>query len=326
MAIAGSGTQADPFVVHNYTEFISLSEHSRISGTEAVYIKWFDTPGQTLNCNDYGSEFTWDEFTTKNPSSEGSNTFYIDLNGATIKNFIIAPGKTMFNPKGYAGGYTCKIEVYNGSFRNVFMGSATSKFCGDYVKFHDVSLSINTSGCTENVFYSQGNTAMDNCALYLVSAKLTKPIMYRVNLSDTDIELYVNELNQCLPFEQCELTGCRIQGKLGGTIKYASNQNVIFGQTSGSGALASLRCPMTNCVVDVDYNDITISNPNYTIVNILREMNPSELNTTVFCNTHLPIDRDYVYPTLWNYMTHEQIRNGEYLNSKGFTVVEVVGG
>ena len=150
--------------------------------------------------------------------------------------------------------------------------------------------------------------------------------MYRVNLSDTDIELHVDELNQCLPFEQCTLTGCRIQGKLGGTIRYYSNQNMIFGQTSGSGSAASLVCVMTNCVVDVDYNEITILNTNYKTVNILKEMNSGELNTTVFCNTHLPTDRDYVYPTLWNYMSHEQIRNGTYLNSKGFTVVEVVGG
>jgi hypothetical protein len=83
---------------------------------------------------------------------------------------------------------------------------------------------------------------------------------------------------------------------------------------------------MTNCVVDVDYSDITILNTNYKTVNILREMNPGELNTTVFCKTHLPTDRGYTYPTPWNYMTHEEIRNGTYLNSKGFVVVEVAGG
>ena len=81
---------------------------------------------------------------------------------------------------------------------------------------------------------------------------------------------------------------------------------------------------MTNCVVDVDYNDITISNPNYKTVSILREMNPSELNTTIFCNTHLPADKDYTYPTLWNYISHPLMRNGAYLNNAGFTVVEVV--
>jgi hypothetical protein len=101
----------------------------------------------------------------------------------------------MFNPKGYSSGYTCKLEVYNGSFRNVFMGSTTSKFCGDYVKFYNVSISINTTGCTENIFPCQNNTTMDNCALYLVCAKLTKPIMYKMKVSDTDIELHVGELN-----------------------------------------------------------------------------------------------------------------------------------
>lgn len=337
MAITGSGTQADPFVVHNYTEFISLSEHSPISGTEAVYIKWFDTPGQTLNCNDYGSEFTWGEFTTKDPSAEGSNTFYIDLNGATIKNFLITPGKTMFNPKGY-NGYTCKMEVYNGAIRNVFMGSATSKFCGDYVKFHDVSLSINTSGSTVIPFDGADNLIIDNCAMYLVASTLNAPLIKRARITDTDIELHIANQNQKNIFSGdsngistwTSLTDCRIQGKISGTtINWDSASGLVFGSSSGSnsghyGKVTKL----TNCVIDVDLTD-SYHDWQGAQYQIYHAQNTGDLNTNVFCNSHYPSvgqTKGYSYPTSWNYMSHEQIRNGEYLNSKGFTVVEVVGG
>ena len=324
MAVTGSGTSQDPFVVHSYSEFISLSEHSRISGTEAVYIKWFDEPKQVLDCKTYGTEFRWDEFTTKNPSSEGSNTFYIDLNGATIMNFLIAPGKTMFNPKGYAGGYTCKMEVYNGAIRNVFMGSATSKVCGDYVTFHDVSLSVNVVGTTSTIFNGNSNATMDNCSLNLTASTLTAPLMTKFIVSDTDIEVYVSDVNQQIIFQQCTLTDCRLQGKISGTIKYYANKNTILGITSGSGATAPNVCSMINCVVDVDFEGIQVSNTNYKSVAILYENANGELNTNVFCNTHLPSDKGYIYPDNWHYISHPLIRNGAYLNAQGFLVVEVV--
>ena len=325
MAVTGSGTQADPFIVHSYTEFISLSAHSPISGTEAVYIKWFDEPDQVLDCNTYGTEFRWDEFTTKHPSSEGSNTFYIDLNGATIKNFLIAPDKTMFNPKGYANGHTCKMEVYNGSFRNVFMGSATSKVCGDYVEFHDVSMSVNFVGCTSSPFSGNGNVVIDNSALYLVGSVLSLPVMTGCIVSDTDIELYISNPNSQFIFTGCTITDCRIQGKISGTIhrqgNYPSFYFVILAYNSNG--VQTGDTVMTNCVVDIDFSEAT---PDWTgaTIFIYYPENGATLNTNVFCNSHWT--PNYGMPSDWNYMTHEQIRNGDYLNSHGFTVVEVVGG
>lgn len=326
MAVTGTGTQADPFVVHSYSEFISLSKHAPITGTEAVYIKWFDEPNQVLDCNTYGTEFRWDEFTTESPTSSGNNTFYIDLNGATIKNFLIASGKTMFNPKGYSNGYTCKMEVYNGAIRNVFMGSATSKVCCDYVTFHDVSMSVNVVGTTATIFNGNSNATMDNCALNLTASTLQAPLMTKFSVSDTDIKVYVSNVNQQIIFAQCTLTDCRLQGKISGTIKYYANRNVILGNTSASGSTAPLMCSMINCVVDVDFEGIRVSNENYKAVAILYEVATGELNTNIFCNTHLPSDQEYIYPDNWHYISHPLMRNGAYLNSKGFTVVQIVEG
>ena len=336
MAITGQGTQADPFVVHSYSEFISLSEHSRISGTEAVYIKWFDEPNQVLDCNTYGTEFTWDEFTTKNPSSEGNNTFYIDLNGATIMNFLIAPGKTMFNPKGANNSYACKMEVYNGAIRNVFMGSATSKVCGDYVKFSNVSMSVNASGSTVIPFNGADNLIIDNCAMYLTASTLNASLVKRARITDTDIELHIANQNQKNIFggetdnasTWTSLTGCRIQGKIGGAaISWESQYGLVFGASSGSnnghyGKITKL----TNCDIDVDLTDsyYDFQGARY---QIYRPSNTGDLNTNVFCNSHYPSvgeSKAYVYPSDWNYMSHSLMRNGAYLNNQGFTVVEVV--
>lgn len=324
MAVTGTGTQADPFVVHSYDEFMTLSGHAPIQSTEAVYIKWFDEPNQVLDCNTYGSEFKWDEFTTQSPTLRGSNTFYIDLNGATIKNFLIAPGKTMFNPKGYSGGYTCKMEVYNGAIRNIFMGSATSKICGDYVEFHDVSISTNVAGNTVIPFDGNSNLIIDNCAIYLQASTLNTSLFSKTIITDTDLELHIGNQNQQSMFPNCSFTDCRFQGKIGGgpirTGNYPSFYFTVFGlNTNGAQTGDTV---LTNCVVDVDISDMT---PDWTgaAVHFYVPSNGATLNTNIFCNSHCP--EGYSHPSDWNYITHTLMRNGAYLNSVGFTVVEVVG-
>lgn len=328
MAVTGTGTQADPFIVHSYSEFMSLSAHGPITGTEAVYIKWFDTPGQVLDCNDYGSEFIWDEFTTETPSSSGSNTFYIDLNGVTIKNFLIAPGKTMFNPKGYSGGYTCKMEVYNGAIRNVFIGSATSKICGDYVEFHDVSISANVAGSTVIPFAGNGNLVIDNCAIYLQASTLNTSLFNRTIITDTDIELHIGDQNGKAIFNgnndnprNMQIHDCRLQGKISGngyTSNYYGNKNMALGALNASNAFAEGVVDFVNCVIDMDFTE---SNAN---IIIYTNDNGVSVNTNIICNSHYP--EGVTPPSNWNYISHTLMRNGAYLNAQGFTVVQVVEG
>lgn len=317
MAVTGSGTQADPYIVHSYSEFIGLS--GTLDGTK--YIQFFDDehPNQVIDCNTYGSEFKWHNFQPGWPNNNG--TIYINLNGCTIKNFLIADGETMFSGR-YAGNTQQKIglSISNGSIRNVFMGSATSKFCGDYTEFHDVSLSINIAGTTVTTFGGD-DLVMDNCAIYLVASTLYTEPFYYATITDTDMEIYVNSLNDYYIFKRCTITDCRIQGKLAGWIKdVGGHVFAMLCYNFGSGNPDSV---MTNCVVDMDASE-TKANWLGSELCFYLVGNNQTLNTNVFCNSH-GLPDGYHFPSAWNYMSHENIRNGSYLNSKGFTVVEVVG-
>lgn len=335
MAVTGSGTQADPFIVHSYDEF--MSTNSMLSGVgNDIYIQFFEDnmPNQTINCNSYGSEFKWHQY-----SSVGGLfiNVHINLNGCTIKNFLIADGESMF--PGESTQYRQSIAFYisNGSFRNVFLGSATSKFCTDYVHFQDVSISFNFAGTTVTPFEGNGNVTFDNCAMYLVGSTLQAPIITRATLTDTDIELHISNLNGNIPFSGNDwqnystLQDCRIQGKLGGNVhnsNFASCGTVLGIPTENTNADHQL-CQYINCVVDLDLTDTTFTERGYgSAYKIIAASGSTYLNTNVICNSHYPSSGEasgLVYPTDWNYMSHENIRNGTYLNNAGFTVVEVVG-
>lgn len=333
MAITGRGTEQDPFIVHNYSEFISLSGHEPITGTEAVYIKFFDTPNQVIDCNDYGSEFTWDAF-TGNARLYGKCTYYIDLNGCTIKNFLIKAGTTMFSGEDqqtWNGSHTW-IKISNGSFRNVFMGSATSKFIGMLVTLQDVSVSINIAGTTSTPFEGgNGNgSTIDNSALYIVTSTLATQIMNYLTVSDTDIELHVGNQNNKAMFPNSTFTDCRFTGKVSGigqTFEYNTDTCVLDWCGMNSKTLN-----FTNCVVDLDLTDGRIAGYNFggSKYDVFLGYNGANFNTNVVCNSHRPIDEGhesyYGRETAWNFMSHENIRNGTYLNNAGFTVVEVAGG
>lgn len=334
MAVTGSGTQADPWIVHSYDEFMSLKNRESDPSGDAYYIQFFDSPNQTIDCNTYGSEFKWHTFDS---FPNGFKTYYINLNGCTIKNFLIADNEVMF-PGGYGQyRYSRTFYISNGTFRNVFLGSTTSKICTNQVNFQDVSISFNFAGATVVPFDGGGNVTFDNCALYLVGSTLQDAVIKRAVLTDTDIELHIANQNGKTIFagdttsdNYCTLQDCRIQGKIDGTpISHPETGHCsIFGcatkyNTDDYGKI----CKLINCVVDVDLTD-TFFDYHGAMYWIYKASGATDMNTNVLCNSHYPSvgqSRSYSYPTSWNYMSHENIRNGTYLNNAGFTVVEVVG-
>lgn len=326
MAITGTGTEQDPYIVHDYSEFISLSGSGHNSGVHdyKVYIQFFENnhPNQVIDCNNYGSEFKWGAF-TDNSEYYGTATIYINLNGCTIKNFLIADGIAMFEGHHWsASGAVGTIVISNGSFRNVFMGSATSKFMGQLVTLQNISVSINIAGTTAVAFDGNANgSTIDNSALYIVASTLAANIMRQTTVSDTDIELHVGNQNEKVMFPSCQFTDCRMQGKISGEIAKMNGgwQSAVLGtiRTYYGDALTV----WTNCVIDLNLTDMT----DYT-THVFQVISKDEgnLNTNVICNSHMPAEKNI--PTDWNYMSHENIRNGTYLNNAGFTVVEVAGG
>ena len=69
MAVTGTGTQADPYIVHSYSEFISLSNTMGSTG----YIQFFENenPNQVIDCNAYGADFKWHSFVPGWPGANG---------------------------------------------------------------------------------------------------------------------------------------------------------------------------------------------------------------------------------------------------------------
>lgn len=274
-----------------------------------------------MDCNTYGADFRWGHFGPN--TGAGAATFYINLNGCTIKNIMVADGATMF--EGIFYSVARKVIISNGSILNVFMGSATSKICGDYVEFHNVSISTNVAGTTVKPFDGNGTLVMDNCALYLVASTLTTQLMKKMAFSDTDIELHVGNQNNLNMFAGCSFTDCRFTGKISGRA-WDTGQNAhacVLGYDYGGESSSTF----TNCVIDLDLTDSyggdhAASGWVYWILCIY---NSATLGTNVMCNSHYPKNKNYTYSNLWNYMSHENIRNGTYLNNAGFTVVEVTG-
>lgn len=328
MAITGTGTQADPFIVHNYSEFISKSNQG-YAADNATYIQFFENenPNQTIDCNDYGSEFRWGAFS---PGYDiGSNTVYVDLNGCTIKNFLIDADTTMFAGQYIPiSGATTKVIISNGALRNIFMGSATSKICGDYVEFHDVSISANVAGSTVIPFNGAGNLIIDNSAIYLAASTLNTSLFNNTIITDTDLELHIGDQNGKAIFNgangdnprKMQIHDCRLQGKISGngyTSNYYSGYSMALGALNASNTFAEGVVDFINCVIDMDFTE---SNANIIIYTTDKGVS---VNTNIICDSHYP--EGVTPPSSWNYMSHSLMRNGAYLNRVGFTVVEVVG-
>lgn len=321
MAVTGTGTQADPFIVHNYSEFMSLS--GTIS--DEKYIQFFEDnmPNQIINCNDYGSEFKWHQFNLAN-GSQGVFRTHINLNGCTIKNFLIADGEAMFQGQFWSNtAHQGVISVSNGSIRNVFMGSSTSKIMGDYAELHDISLSANISGLTITPFDGAdiGRSSIDNCALYITSARLSAVVINRIDITDTDMEFHINDQNGQAIFSSYSgnpmtIKDCRVQGKISG-VGYT---NHYFGSTTVLGAINAFNqyaegvAKFVNSVIDVDTSESQAAI-------ILAANYDSDYGTNVICKSHFSSSMSA--PQIWNFMTHEQIRDGDHLNDQGFIVVEV---
>lgn len=332
MAVTGTGTQADPFIVHSYTEFISLSNHAAVADS-SVYIQFFDDehPNQTINCNSYGSEFKWGQFTGK-----ADVTTFINLNGCTIKNLLIDENCAMFYAVGFNDTYprwhAAKIKVSNGAILNIFASAASSKLIVGQVDFFNVSISINSAGITEKLISGVANDKrcnIDNTSIYLDHSKLYAHLIDYTNITDSDMEFYVTDMNSLFLFQYCDVIGCRIQGKLGGlfyrTGNYPSFHFDVIGYNYGSSS-AEAKLVLTNCVIDIDISEATLNWTGAPIY-MIGIYNDASLNTNVICKSHwVP---NYGVPSDWNYMVHEgveSIRNGSHLNEEGFVCAIVVAG
>ena len=282
MTITGTGTQADPWIVHNYDEIKDVFQNKVSS--DYLYAKL----ANDIDCNEYGDTWEWETITLR-----ANWVFEFDLGGHTIKNIMIKGGNSLFHGKS-----TVNV-IRNGKILNVFNNDGESVIAGNGLTLKDISMSINGTGLTN---YAFNYTKFQNCATYFKSNKLLSPF-YNHNtgtsemVKNSDFYFEIGDMNYKNLFHNVSSVGlidnCRFRGKIGGN--------------KDNGWLHYYA--VNNSVIEIDTTESTGTTP--------PTMNPSQrtiINTDI-CSA------DSVQGV--TACTTAQMRDADYLNSIGFTVVKV---
>ena len=302
MAITGQGTQKDPWIVHNYEEI--KSAYLKTNGNSKLYIKLEND----IDCNDYGDVWEWETISPYTISCD----YIFDLNGHTIKNIMIKSGNALFE------GKTNSSIIHNGKILNIFNNDGKSVISGDGSILKNISISVNGNGLTS---YAFENTFLENCAVYFKSSKLLKSVFYLgSNIGDThlkncDVYVDINNLNGidvASSVNPCIFDSLRIRGKVMGfpcqhSILWDVPQRYLFG--------ANIEA--NNCVIEIDTKDTGLTGSVYdgVLVGVFQIIRNSIVNKEIMSST---------YANTENYnCTTAQMRDADYLNSIGFTVVKV---
>lgn len=284
MAITGTGAQTDPWIVHNYDEIKDVLQNKLGSNTYAKL-------ANDIDCNDYGDAWEWKTITVR-----ANWNFEFDLDGHTIKNIMIKSGNSLFYGKS-----TVNV-IRNGKILNVFNNSGASVIDGSGLTLKNISMSVNGTGLTSYVFK---NVDIKNSALYLKSNKLNADIFGgiteygRIPFENTDIYLDINNPNGKMFISsgyQPGISNCRICGKFG---SFADNPESIP---------SYIFYKLSNCIVELEITGDINSQRSLTDI-------PS---TGIYNNDKLLNISNALTPC-----TTAQMRDADYLNSIGFTVVKV---
>lgn len=304
MAITGSGTQGDPYIVHDYLE---LRELYTLSGNEMKYAKL----ANDINCNDYGEDFEWETVRLGDGSSSGM-TMILDLDGHAISNTFIALNQTMFQLEQYGGRGS---KIINGKLANIFNKPNSNKafITGGSMdcEVQDLSISaccsagsrgvleglvpknisayIYNYGNVGNLFLKANSTAcvVKNCYINIDGGNnVTSPIINIVNNSTYGVQ------------------DCKITGTVKGTVcsKFVTDTK------------------MNQCVVHIDASEATFGSG---MAATTKTVCSSGSNGA--CNvTDLPTDGSpAVYASGLAQCTRQEMYDASALRAKGFNVISV---
>lgn len=266
MAITGTGTKDDPYIVHNYDELKEKYTEQNGSTTE-----WYIKLVNDIDCNDFGDIWEWTAM------ERGYGNKYIDLDNHTIKNIMIKFGSSLFSD---SNGST---HISNGKILNIFGNGAANIFSG--VNLENFSTSINGTNVTGTAIL---NTNMSKCAVYYKANKMMAKF-YICNsqlLKNCDFEFDIPDINGQSIFESrgtC-LEDCRIRGNIKG--------HKPQGWLSWYG--------INNSVIEIDTtestgsNDVTMNASSGTIINTEVCPNIENLRGLTACTTAQMRDPDYL--------------------------------
>lgn len=290
MAITGSGTEQDPFIVHSYDEIRTAANLS--SGSNYTYIKL----GNNINCNDYGDYFEWETITL---GTSGVNVCILDLDNHYIKNVKVKEDNSMFSLIGFSGN---NAEIKNGKLLNIFLQDANYAVLGTAgTRLFKVATSLDATGIKIRPFQQ---CKIEECSVYIQSSKLLTGLFYRnyttAMLINSDLQLVIDNLNGQRIFETSDgnintyFSGCRITGKAKGQ---AYSEHLM-----GYGYLS-------DCVVNFDVSET------YYAGSFMRSPSTGVVNTDII-PTGLSIGG-------MKGVTSAEIINGDALRAKGFSVYNV---
>ncbi len=298
MAITGSGTELDPYHLHNYDELKTFITDSIVSDT---YGKLVDN----IDCKFYGEDWEWETL-----SCSVSAKRYLDLDGHTIQNAYIANSNSLFSGK----AFDSYIKVSNGKILNIF-GASPSRFA-TYTNFENVSISFQFSTCQNEMFRT---SEIKNCAIYciLLIADTTRFAYVNANYALKNLHLYIELLN-----------ATSSSAKLwSGSNAYSQDSLLIEGKikipSDGSPFIADKMLSngsLKNSVVNLDLTDF-VFDPSTSAAS--RALFNSGDNTTVV-NWEL-IPHEVEKYTLSGYLKAQtsEMTVGADLRSLGFMVVNV---
>lgn len=304
MAITGTGTQGDPYIVHNYSE---LRELYTFSGNEMKYAKL----ANDINCNDYGEDFEWETVRLGDGNSSGM-TMILDLDGHTISNTFIALNQTMFQLEQYTERGS---KIINGKLANIFNKPNSNKAfitggsmdcevqdlsisaccsagsCGilEGLTPKNVSAYIYNYGSVRNLFLKANSPAciVKNCYINIDGGNnVTSPI---ININNTSIY---------------GVQDCKITGTVKGSVcsKFVADTK------------------MNQCVVHIDASEATYGGGMSGTIKTLCVPNSNGV-----CNvTDLPTDASaFYYASGLAECTRQEMYNASALRAKGFNVISV---
>lgn len=187
MAVIGTGTQSDPYLVNNWTDFCSVKDEND------KYIFWEDLPSsqKIVDLNDEVPGGYTESFKISSAS--------IDFNGWTIRNLTIeAPGLAINRA---LRDIACYIK--NGIFQNVFLTctlpvGATSMYATFDKNNHIFENCVisgywHSNGTAEEAQATARYEIFDKCAINLsVTVDNSQRRYWRYNFSNTITRLNIN--------------------------------------------------------------------------------------------------------------------------------------
>lgn len=295
MAITGTGTEQDPFIVHDYTELQTACNNS------SVYVEL----ANDIDCNTYGENFEWE------PIYLGTSSD-LDLKGHTIKNFKVKEGDY------YAFRLQNYSKMHNGKILNVYLArsSGFNKLSGStetrWAYIENLSISINTGiGVNRNRIFE--SLAINACAIYIEGA---------IGLSSNGDNCYFNPYSSDYPISNCDIyvnhpntdKSGHIFRASSDSIKYVKNCRIrgVFNNIASDPAgyrCFSTNCGIQNCVWDVSSDTM------------LSVCNNGSSNTGIINTDNLPSGFNTNGLTA---VTSQEIINGDALRAKGFEVTNVI--